>query len=109
VLHNFVLTAFYRFATSGSCLEIGLRTPTFPTQAPGLGKSASAKAVEARHESWKARLPKGEKDLWDALTALDGTAQASLFAHCASFDCGRGFIGLGERLSPSRPLAVTSV
>ena len=57
VLHNFVLTAFYRFATSGSCLEIGLRTPTFPTQAPGLRESASAKAVEARHESWKVRLP----------------------------------------------------
>ena len=35
VLHNFVLTAFYRFASSGSCLEIGLRTPTFPAQAPG--------------------------------------------------------------------------
>ena len=35
--------------------------------------------------SWKARLPKSENDLWDALTALDGGAQASLFAHCASF------------------------
>jgi ParB family transcriptional regulator, chromosome partitioning protein len=85
VLHNFVLTAFYRFGSSGSCLEVGLRTPTFPTQAPGLRDSASAKAVEARHEIWKARLPKDEKALWDALTALDGTAQASLFAHCASF------------------------
>ncbi|WP_316195277.1 MULTISPECIES: ParB/RepB/Spo0J family partition protein [unclassified Bradyrhizobium] len=85
VLHNFVLTAFYRFASSGSCLEIGLRTPTFPASAPGLRESASAKAIEARHQSWKARLPKEEKDLWDALTALDGTAQASLFAHCASF------------------------
>jgi len=85
VLHNFVLTAFYRFASAGSCLEIGLRTPTFPTQAPGLRESSSAKAVEARHESWKARLPKDEKALWDALTTLDGTAQASLFAHCASF------------------------
>lgn len=85
VLHNFVLTAFYRFASSGSCLEIGLRTPTFPAQAPGLRESVSAKAVEARHEAWKARLPKSENDLWDALTALDGGAQASLFAHCASF------------------------
>jgi ParB family chromosome partitioning protein len=85
VLHNFVLTAFYRFASSGSCFEIGLRTPTFPAQAPGLRESASVKAVEARHESWKARLPKGEGDLWDALSALDGAAQASLFAHCASF------------------------
>jgi ParB family chromosome partitioning protein len=85
VLHNFVLTAFYRFASSGSCLEIGLRTPTFPAQAPGLRESASAKAVEVRHEAWKARLPKSENDLWDALAALDGGAQASLFAHCASF------------------------
>ncbi|MGY3478706.1 ParB/RepB/Spo0J family partition protein [Bradyrhizobium ottawaense] len=85
VLHNFVLTAFYRFASSGSCLEISLRTPNFPAQAPGLRDSVSAKAVEARHESWKDRLPKSENDLWDALTALDGGAQASLFAHCASF------------------------
>ncbi|MGY4568351.1 ParB family chromosome partitioning protein [Bradyrhizobium sp. USDA 3256] len=85
VLHNFVLTAFYRYGSSGSCLEIGLRTPTFPAQAPGLRESASAKAVEARHESWKARLPKSENDVWDALTVLDGAAQASLFAHCASF------------------------
>lgn len=85
VLHNFVLTAFYRFASSGSCLEISLRTPNFPAQAPGLRESVSAKAVEARHEAWKARLPKSENDLWDALTALDGGAQASLFAHCASF------------------------
>jgi ParB family transcriptional regulator, chromosome partitioning protein len=85
VLHNFVLTAFYRFASSGTCLEIGLRTPTFPVQAPGLRESVSAKAVEARHESWKARLPKSESELWDALSALDGGAQASLFAHCASF------------------------
>jgi ParB family transcriptional regulator, chromosome partitioning protein len=85
VLHNFVLTTFYRFASSGSCLEIGLRTPAFPVQAPGLRESASAKAVEARHESWKTRLPQTEKDLWDILIALDGTAQASLFAHCASF------------------------
>ncbi|MDF0492719.1 ParB/RepB/Spo0J family partition protein [Bradyrhizobium yuanmingense] len=85
VLHNFVLTAFYRFASSGSCLEISLRTPNLPAQAPGLRESVSAKAVEARHEAWKARLPKSENDLWDALTALDGGAQASLFAHCASF------------------------
>ena len=51
VLHNFVLTTFYRFASSGSCLEIGLHTPTFPAQAPGLKESVSAKAIDARHES----------------------------------------------------------
>src|SRR6266852_8079603 len=56
VLHNFVLTAFYRFASSGSCLEIGLHTPTFPSQAPGLRESVSAKAIDARHAGWKERL-----------------------------------------------------
>jgi ParB family transcriptional regulator, chromosome partitioning protein len=34
VLHNFVLTAFYRFASSGSCLEVVLRTPAFPSPGP---------------------------------------------------------------------------
>ncbi|WP_316228024.1 ParB/RepB/Spo0J family partition protein [Bradyrhizobium sp. SZCCHNR3015] len=85
VLHNFVLATFYRFASARTCLEIGLHTPTFPAQAPGLKDSASAKAIDARHLGWKDRLPKNEADLWDALTAFDGTAQASLFAHCASF------------------------
>jgi len=85
VLHTFVLATFYRFASSGGCLEIAVHTPTFPAQAPGLKESVSAKAIETRHEAWKARLPNDEKSLWDTLTALDGNAQAVLFAHCASF------------------------
>jgi ParB family transcriptional regulator, chromosome partitioning protein len=36
VLHNFVLATFYRFASSGCCLQIAVHTPTFPAQAPGL-------------------------------------------------------------------------
>ena len=84
VLHNFVLAAFYRFASSSGCLEIAIRTPTFPAQAPGLKESASAEAIDIRHDGWKARLPKGEDDLWDVLTALDGKERAALFAHCAS-------------------------
>lgn len=84
VLHNFVLAAFYRFASSSGCLEIAIRTPVFPAQAPGLRGSASAEAVDIRHDGWKARLPKDEGDLWDALTAFDGKEQAALFAHCAS-------------------------
>ena len=79
-----MLATFYRFASSSGCLEIAIRTPTFPAQAPGLKESASADAIDARHDGWKARLPKDEGGLWDALTALDGTAQAALFAHCAS-------------------------
>jgi ParB family chromosome partitioning protein len=84
VLHNFVLATFYRFASSSGCMEIAIRTPTFPAQAPGLKESASAEAIDIRHDGWKARLPKVEGDLWDALTVFDGKEQAALFAHCAS-------------------------
>jgi ParB family transcriptional regulator, chromosome partitioning protein len=84
VLHNFVLATFYRFASSSGCLEIAIRTPAFPAQAPGLKESASAEAIDIRHGGWKARLPKDEGDLWDVLTAFDGKEQAALFAHCAS-------------------------
>ncbi len=85
VLHNFVLTTFYRFATSNGCLEISVRSPTLPPQAPGLNDTASAKAIDIRHDGWKVRLPKEEGDLWDALIAFDAAEQSSLFAHCASF------------------------
>ncbi|MCK1510853.1 ParB/RepB/Spo0J family partition protein [Bradyrhizobium sp. 18] len=84
VLHNFVLATFYRFASSGGCLEISIRIPTFPAQAPGLKECASAEAIDVRQDGWKARLPKDEADLWDVLTAFDGKEQAALFAHCAS-------------------------
>src|SRR5579863_8819742 len=85
VLHNFVLATFYRFATSNGCLEIAVRSPTLPPQAPGLNDSASAKAIDTRHDVWKVRLPKEEGDLWDRLIAFDAVEQSSLFAHCASF------------------------
>ncbi|WP_426441166.1 ParB/RepB/Spo0J family partition protein [Bradyrhizobium genosp. P] len=85
VLHNFVLATYYRFASSGNCLEIAVHTPTFPASAPGLKETVSAKAIDTRYQAWKAQLPNDEKDLWDTLIALDGNAQAALFAHCASF------------------------
>jgi ParB family chromosome partitioning protein len=85
VLHSFVLAAFYRFASSSSCLEIAVRSPTLPPQAPRLNDSASAKAIETRHGAWKVRLPKEEGGLWDTLIAFDAAAQLALFAHCASF------------------------
>jgi len=77
------LSAFYRFS-SGSCLEISAKGASFGTQAPGLGDSASAKAIEVRHQQWAKQLPKGEDDLWDALAAFDADSRAALFAHCAS-------------------------
>ena len=73
VLHNFVLATFYRFATSNGCLEIAVRSPALPPQAPGLNDSASARAIDTRHDAWKVRLPKEEGDLWDALIAFNAT------------------------------------
>jgi ParB family chromosome partitioning protein len=83
VLHALCLGAFYRMS-SGTCLEISAKSASFGTQAPGLANSASAKAIEARHQQWAKQLPKGEDDLWDTLVALDGDGQAALFGHCAS-------------------------
>jgi ParB family transcriptional regulator, chromosome partitioning protein len=85
VLHNFVLATFYRFATSSDSLEIADRSPTLPAQAPGLNDSASAKAIDTRHDAWKARLPSEEGGLWNTLISFDATERSSLFAHCASF------------------------
>src|SRR5262249_2634830 len=42
VLHAAVLISFYRFASSGSCLEIALHTPTFTAPAPDLKESIPA-------------------------------------------------------------------
>jgi ParB family chromosome partitioning protein len=83
VLHALCLGAFYRMS-SGTCLEISAKSATFSTQAPGLADSASAKAIEARHQQWAKQLPKNEDDLWHELVGFDGDSQAALFAHCAS-------------------------
>ena len=85
VLHSFVLAIFYRLSSSGSCLEISLRTPPFPAQPPGLKESLSAQSIDTRHADWNARLPKSDDGLWEALIELTGEEQARLFAHCAAF------------------------
>ncbi len=82
-LHAVCLTAFYRHA-SDSCLEIEAKSASFASQAPGLVDSASAKAIDARHQTWAGQLPADTADLWEVLTGFDGDSQAALFAHCAS-------------------------
>jgi len=77
VLHTLCLAAFFRMA-SGTCLEILAKSVTFSTQAPGLADSASAKAIEARHQRWAKQLPKDEGDLWETVAAFDGDSQAAL-------------------------------
>ncbi len=83
VLHNLCLGAFYRYSAA-TCLEISAKSTSFTVQAPGLADSASAKAIEARHEGWTKRLPQDEDALWEVLVGMDGDSQAALFAHCAS-------------------------
>src|SRR5690606_26311857 len=84
VLHALCLAAFYRFAGSDCCMEISAKSEGFSALAPALKDSASAKAIQTRHEDWQARLPEKPAELWDALTALDTDSRAALFAHCAS-------------------------
>lgn len=84
VLHAMVLTTFYQIRTE-TCLELSLNRVYFPFQAPGLRESAPVKAMTERHAAWKERLPKSDKDAWDAVQQLDGADQAALFAHCAGF------------------------
>lgn len=83
VLHALCLPAFYRRGAE-SCLEIETKSATFAAQAPGLADTASAKAIDARHQTWLGQLPADAADLWDALTGFDGDSQAALFAHCAA-------------------------
>ena len=84
VLHAMVLTTFYQVRTE-TCLELSVNRVYFPFQAPGLRESAAVKAMEERHAGWKARLPRSDKDAWDAIQQLDGADQAALFAHCAAY------------------------
>lgn len=83
VLHALCLKAFYRYCVD-TCLEIDAKSTTFAAQAPGLNDTASAKAIEARHERWAGQLPHEPENLWDALVAFDADSRAALFAHCAA-------------------------
>ena len=84
LLHKLCLDTFQHSAP-GACLEASVRHVFFPAQATDLKDSLSAKAVAARHEAWKAELPKDDDALWDWLAALDAGRRAALLAHCVSF------------------------
>ena len=117
VLHSMVLAMFY-WGRAESCLALSISRVTFPFQATGLKNCPSAKAIEARHAAWKARLPERDGELWDALQAFDGAEQAALFAHCAAhsvsavyevapkYDNGRvSASGVARRIAHSHVLA----
>jgi ParB family chromosome partitioning protein len=80
-LHALCLKLFYRY-TPESCLDIDAKSVVFGSQAPGLGDSAIAKAVDERHQHWSEQLPRESAELWDALANFDQDSRAALFAHC---------------------------
>jgi ParB/RepB/Spo0J family partition protein len=83
VLHAFCLRLFYGSAAD-TCLEIEAKSAGFASQAPGLNDTASAKAIDVRHEAWVKQLPATSGELWNALVRFDTDTRAALFAHCAA-------------------------
>jgi ParB family chromosome partitioning protein len=80
-LHALCLKHFYRYRPE-SCLDIEVKSVVFGSQAPGLGDTAIAKAVDERHHRWSEQLPRESAELWDALSAFDRDSRDALFAHC---------------------------
>ena len=80
-LHALVLKLFYRYGFD-TCLEIDAKCAAFSAQAPGLADTASAKAIERRHQAWLSQLPKEPAELWEVLTAFETDSRQALFAHC---------------------------
>lgn len=83
LLHALVLGSF-TFASSESCVQARVTEVSFQSPPEGLRDSAPAQAIAARAASWKARLPRSDKDLWSALSAMDADERADLLAHCVS-------------------------
>ncbi|MDE2238988.1 MAG: ParB N-terminal domain-containing protein [Rhodospirillales bacterium] len=83
LLHALCLRLFYRYGAE-SCLEIEAKSVMFGAQAPGLGDTALAERVDARHQSWAAQLPEDAAELWDALSGFDSDSREALFAHCVA-------------------------
>jgi len=82
-LHALALSVFYTYR-SDTCLELDVKSVQFGSQAPGLNDTALAHAVDQRHQSWRASLPKESGELWDVLQGWDGDSRHALFAHCVA-------------------------
>jgi ParB family chromosome partitioning protein len=103
VLHAMALSVFY-YASRESCVALSVTGPQFMHQEPGLAESPSARANDERHAYWKGRLPKSDRDLWDALLLLNADEQADLLAHCAAHGVNAVWEAVGRydngRISP---------
>jgi len=76
VLHVLCLKLFYRCGLD-SCLEIEPKRLMFG-HVPGLADTAAAKAIDARHDTWAAQLPKEPGELWDVLAGFDSDSRQGI-------------------------------
>jgi len=95
-LHALVLRLFYRYALD-SCLELDVKHVGFGQQAPGLGDTVSAQAIDARHQALADLLPAQPEALWDALGDMDDDQKQSLFAHCIACTVNATFEAYNRR------------
>lgn len=84
LLHRFCLDAFHAGATQGRCVEASVQRVAMPSSIAELKETAAAKAIAARHEAWRADMPKEESALWDWITDLGEDKRAELLAHCVA-------------------------
>lgn len=84
LLHRLCLDAFLS-GSGGKCLQACVQQTSFPVQAETLKESVSATAISARHETWKADMPRDEAGLWDWIDGLNEALRGALLAHCVSF------------------------
>ncbi len=89
-LHALALNIFYPYGTE-TCLELDLKSVSFPAQTPGLNDGTAAEAIRLRHEAWAKALPKEPAELWDALADWEEARRAELFAHCVSLSVNAVF------------------
>ncbi|WP_336972206.1 ParB/RepB/Spo0J family partition protein [Sphingobium aromaticiconvertens] len=102
LLHRLVTDCFLPYSTKG-CLEAQVREVHLPAQAEDLRDSASAKAIQDRHERWGDHIPGDDAALWDWLVDLDDGSRMDLLAHCVSF----GVNALHEKPNPYSGMGVS--
>lgn len=89
-LHALCLKLFYRYAPD-SCIELDLKSVGFTSQPPGLNDTPVATALDRRHQTWVAALPKEPAELWDVLTGFELDSRQALFAHCVAMSVNAAF------------------
>ena len=97
LLHRLVLDCF-GIRSAGNALQARVSEVHLSVQAPDLGDSIPAQAIDERHAAWRVDIPldDGDDRLWDWLHALDEASRQALLAHCLSF----GVNALYERPNP---------